>query len=504
MAPAPSSIPARGVCAAPGDGDLAISTVLGAAINAGVVGDTPPVAVFFDLTAFRRRCDALVAAFPPTTLHGYAVKANPVVGVVAAAAAAGLGAEVASIGEAHVALAAGVPPTRIVYDSPAKTDAHLIWVLSRGIHINVDNVEELERLASVRTALLAAADGPDAGEDARQAASAAAAATVGLRVNPQLGTASIAATFTASATSKFGEPLRERRDAIVAAVTDHPFVRCLHVHVGSQGVALDVMVAGASAVVDLAADINARVGRRQVDTLDIGGGMSVDYSGDNPAGGPTFEAYATALRSRTPALFDYRLVTEFGRSLAATVGWVGARVEGVKQAGGRTVVVCHAGADLFMRAAYAPDKWHHRVELYGPDGARKGGCGGPAKAHCIYQDHAHHRAGEEDAASVAATGSCSSNDEAADAPAEGLVAVDIAGPLCFSGDIIARDRQLPPAARGDWVVLREAGAYTLSVHCRHTSQLVPAVWGYEEAAPTELKLLKKGETPADVVSFWSA
>lgn len=503
MAPAPSVTP-RTACVPPRDRGLAISTVLGAAIDVGAVGDTPPVALFFDLTAFRRRCDALVAAFPPTTLHGFAVKANPVVAVVAAAAAAGLGAEVASIGEAHVALAAGVPPARIVYDSPAKTDAHLTWVLSRGIHINVDNVEELERLAVVRAALLSAADAPDAGEAEREAATAAAAATVGLRVNPQLGTASISATFTASATSKFGEPLRERRSAIVAAVIAHPFVRCLHVHVGSQGVALDVLVGGASAVVDLASEINDGLGHRQVDTLDIGGGMSVDYNGDDPAGGPTFDAYVSALRSHTPKVFDFRLVTEFGRSLASTVGWVGARVEGVKRAGGRTVVVCHAGADLFMRAAYAPNKWHHRVELYGPDGAWKGGCGGPAKGHCTYLDHLHHQVGEEDADSVSATANGSTNEEAVDTATEGLVTVDIAGPLCFSGDIIARDRLLPAAARGDWVVVREAGAYTLSAYCRHTSQLVPAVWGYDEDAPAKLKLLKKAETPADVVSFWSA
>lgn len=504
MVPTPSSIPAPAACAAPGDGGQSISTVLGSAIDTGAVGDTPPVALFFDLTAFRRRCDALVAAFPPTTLHGFAVKANPVLAVVAAAAAAGLGAEVASIGEAHVALAAGVPPAKIVYDSPAKTDAHLTWVLSRGIHVNVDNVDELERLATVRAALLSAADLPDAAQGAREAATAAAAATVGFRVNPQLGTASIAATFTAAATSKFGEPLRERRSAIVAAVAAHPFVRCLHVHVGSQGVALDVLVAGASAVVELAAEINDDVGRRQIDTLDIGGGMSVDYNGENPAGGPTFDAYVSALRSRTPKVFDFRLVTEFGRSLASTAGWVGARVEGVKRAGGRTMVVCHAGADLFMRAAYAPDKWHHRVELYGADGTWKGGCGGPAKGHCNYQDHTHDRAGDEDADSVAATANGSSNDEGQDMASKGLVAVDIAGPLCFSGDIIARDRQLPAAARGDWVVVREAGAYTMSAYCRHTSQLVPAVWGYEEAAPAKLKLLKKEETPADLVSFWSA
>jgi len=501
MAPAPCTAPSSG--GAPDNGGMAISTVLGAAIDAGEVGDDPPVALFFNLTAFRRSCGKLLAAFPSSTLHAFAVKANPVVAVVKAAADAGMGAEVASIGEAHVALAAGVLPARVVYDSPAKTDAHLKWVLSRGIHINVDNVEELTRLATVRSSLLAAGEAAEATAEQRAEATAAAGATVGLRVNPQLGTASIAATFTASATSKFGEPLRERRAAIVAAVLAHPFVRCLHVHVGSQGVALDVLVSGAEAVVELAAVINKERGHTQVDTLDIGGGMSVDYNGDNPAGGPTFESYVAALRSRVPSVFDYRLVTEFGRALAAAAGWVAARVEAVKEAGGRKIIICHAGADLFMRAAYAPDKWYHRVETYGPDGAWKGSCGGPSKGHCTYRHHRHQTTGGGDADAVAVRQEMSNVFEADDAATAGLVATDVGGPLCFSGDIIARDRLLPPASRGDWVVVREAGAYTMSAYCRHTSQLVPAVWGYEEETPTKLKLLKKRETPQDVVAFWS-
>ena len=60
---------------------------------------------------------------------------------------------------------------------------------------------------------------------------------------------------------------------------------------------------------------------------------------------------------------------------------------------------------------------------------------------------------------------------------------DVAGPLCFSGDIIAQKRRFPASTRvGDILVIHVAGGYTISMYCRHTSQLVPAVYGYSSSS----------------------
>lgn len=421
-----------------------IPEVLSAAIANGHVSDDVPAAIFYDMTALETQCKSLVNSFPPTALHGFAVKACPVVSVIRAVHAAGLGAECASIGEVALSLAAGVPPASIIFDSPAKTDAHLRYALSRGIHVNADNIEEVARIAAIRAE-------SGVGE----------ASTVGLRVNPQLGTSKIALTFTASASSKFGVPLTEERASVVAAFREYPFLSCVHVHVGSQGCAVDVLVRGAVTAVELADEINSNFSTSEprVTSIDVGGGLSVDYDGDSAA--PTFEEYTTALRETVPGLFArYRVLTEFGRKVTGKAAWVAARVQHVKHAGGRLIALGHTGADIFMRPVYQPEKWHHRIDVMSADG--KGEKGGEKKE------------------------------------------VDVAGPLCFSGDLLAVGRMLPVPEAGDWFVVRDAGAYTLSALNRHTSQLIPPVYGYDaENLTGPLKTLMRGETMEDLVKFWS-
>lgn len=140
---------------------------------------------------------------------------------------------------------------------------------------------------------------------------------------------------TATATSKFGVALRDEgaREWIVQAYTDRPWLTRLHAHTGSQGIPL-ADGAGIAETYALAEEINRRVGRRQIDTLDIGGGLPVNFGSDVTT--PTYAQYARLLAEAVPGLFDgrYGLVTEFGRSLLGKHGTVVARVEYAKSAGG--------------------------------------------------------------------------------------------------------------------------------------------------------------------------
>jgi diaminopimelate decarboxylase len=81
--------------------------------------------------------------------------------------------------------------------------------------------------------------------------------------------------------------------------------------------------------------------------------------------------------------------------------------------------------------------------------------------------------------------------------------VSVAGPLCFAGDVLARDVLLPPVDEGDWIVIRDVGAYTLSMWSRHCSRGIPAVIGYDPQRTQPMRLLRRGETPDDVVRYWS-
>ncbi len=411
-----------------------ITSVLKRALNGGYLSDAAPRAVFFDLDAFTAECKSLVKAFPRNALHGFAVKACPVVGVVRAAYLAGMGGECASEGEVALCLAAGIPPAKIIFDSPAKTDAVLLDALKKGVHINADNFDEIEQI------------------DTLMRLNGIMHASVGLRINPQIGAGTISMTSTAGLSNKFGVPLREVRAEIIAMFELYSFLNCVHVHVGSQGVSPQQLVDGATAAVQLADEINGRVPGR-ITTIDIGGGLSVDYGGDTKPEVITFSQFAEMLPE---ALSKYRIVTEFGRRLAAPVGWIAAKVQAVKSSGPKRYIICHAGADLCMRAAYAPEKWRHEIELRDAKGGLK------------------------------------------DGPTVGKF--DVAGPLCFSGDIIATDREYQQPEVGDIMVIRDAGGYTLGMYSRHTSQLVPGMYGYRRGA--EIQVLKKPETLDELVHFW--
>ncbi|MEU5049386.1 diaminopimelate decarboxylase [Streptomyces sp. NPDC021096] len=397
-----------------------------AAVRQQVVSARQPVVALLDVQGISAAAKALRAAFAEVgggteILHTFAVKATPLVPVLRLLAAEGLGAEVASPGELALARAAGVPAGRTVLDSPAKTTGELREALAAGITVNADSREELTRL----DALLAAVP---------------SASPVGLRVNPQVGGGSIGALSTATATSKFGVALRDEgaREWLVDAYLRRPWLTRIHAHVGSQGCPLELMAAGVREVVELAEEVN-RAHRAaggegsRIDTVDIGGGLPVNFASDDVA--PTHREYARLLAATVPALFDgrYGLVTEFGRSLLAKSGTILARVEYTKSAGGRRIAVTHAGAQVAVRTVFAPESWPLRVAVFDAEGR-------PKRA----------------------------------AP----VAQDVAGPCCFAGDLAAVDRLLPRIEAGDHVALLDTGAYYFSHHYAYNTLPRPGVYGF--------------------------
>ncbi|MFJ5803960.1 type III PLP-dependent enzyme domain-containing protein [Streptomyces decoyicus] len=393
-----------------------------AAVARGLVGPGEPVAGLLDIAGIRRSAAELRAAFEEFTapgtpvLHAFAVKAASLVPVLRLLAQEGLGCEVASPGELALARAAGVPVGRTVLDSPAKTLPELREALALGIAVNADNPEELTRIDALM-------------------ASAPSSAPIGLRVNPQIGGGSIGAMSTATDTSKFGVGLRDEgaRDWVVEALLARPWLTRLHAHVGSQGMPLELMAAGVRALYHLAEEINEKAGRRQIDTLDIGGGLPVNFSSD--ATTPTYREYAALLHATVPGLLSgrYGIVTEFGRSLLAKNGTVLARVEYAKSAGGRPIAVTHAGAQVATRTVFVPEAWPLRVAAYDAEGRPKTG-----------------------------------------AP----VAQDIAGPCCFAGDLVAENRPLPLLESGDHAALLDTGAYYFSTHFAYNSLPRPGIYGY--------------------------
>lgn len=419
-----------------------------AVVEQGLLGPGTPVAGLLDVAGIREAAAELRAAFeavlPAGTpvLHAFAVKAGPLVPVLRLLRESGIGAEVASPGELALARAAGVPPERTVLDSPAKTPAELREALALGIAVNADNPQELARIDGL-------------------VRSAPTRSPLGIRVNPQVGGGAIGALSTATATSKFGVALRDEgaREWLLRAYTEWPWLTRLHAHVGSQGIPLSLMARGVGEVYALAEEINRRAGRRQVEALDIGGGLPVNFGSD--ASTPTYAEYARLLAETVPGLVDgrYGLVTEFGRSLLAKHGVVVARVEYTKSAGGRAVAVTHAGVQVATRTVYAPGAWPVRIAVYDAKGRPKEGP---------------------------------------------RVVQDVAGPACFAGDLLAEGRRLPVLDPGDVVAVPDAGAYGFAHHYAYNALPRVGVYGYVSdggrGGGVRFAVVREAQTVRDIVT----
>ncbi|WP_345583081.1 diaminopimelate decarboxylase [Streptomyces prasinosporus] len=418
-----------------------------AAVEQGLLGPGVPLVGLLDVTGIRESAAELRTAFeavaaPGTpVLHAFAVKAAPLVPVLRLLHEEGVGAEVASPGELALVRAAGVPPERTVLDSPAKTPDELREALALGIAVNADNPQELDRL----DALVKEAPGT--------------ASPLGLRVNPQVGGGAIEALSTATATSKFGVALRDEgaREWVVRAYLDRPWLTRLHTHTGSQGIALSLMARGVAEAYELAEEINRRAGRQQVDTVDIGGGLPVNFASD--ATSPTYAQYARLLGDTVPGLFDgrYGLVTEFGRSLLAKHGTLLTRVEYAKRAGGRPVAVTHAGVQVATRTVYAPESWPLRIAAYDAEGRPKEGPD---------------------------------------------VVQDVAGPACFAGDLLAQGQALPLLEQGDHAAALDTGAYYFAHHYAYNSLPRPGVYGFapDGAGGVSFAVVRRAQTVEEIVT----
>eukprot|EP01124_Arcella_intermedia_P011707 TRINITY_DN1812_c0_g1_i1.p1 TRINITY_DN1812_c0_g1~~TRINITY_DN1812_c0_g1_i1.p1 ORF type:complete len:455 (+),score=86.39 TRINITY_DN1812_c0_g1_i1:39-1403(+) len=422
-----------------------VPLVLRQAIKENIVGEKTPLVLFFDLSSVDSSVKALKSSFPDHFLHTLAVKANPTLEVMKRVYALGMGFESASIGELTQSLRAAGDPSRIVFDSPVKTTQELQLALSKGVNVNADNFQELERLCRL------VKDNP---EWYRHYTTKG---RLGLRINPQVGSGSIATHSTGQFTSKFGVGLEDEgvRALILRYYKENPFLKMIHVHSGSQGMELQILAVGIKKVVDLAKVIGP-----QVDSIDMGGGLPVNFGSEEIK--PTFVDYSAVLKQTVPELFDgtfKMVITEFGRAVLAKTGWFASIVEYTKNNGGRNIVLQHIGADIAIRTVYHPTVWPLRVSIHKPDGS----------------------------ISTAQT-----------------VSQDIAGPCCIAGDIIAHQRELPLAAPGDFVVVKDVGAYYHSSYSRYNCRQAPPVIGYTvEGDNVNWKLLQKGETVQESLEMFS-
>ena len=330
---------------------------------------------------YRAYADAL-AGMPH--LVCFAVKANSNLGVLNVLARLGAGFDIVSRGELERVLAAGGEPGKIVFSGVGKTRDDMRRALEVGVHcFNVESVDELERLQLV-------------------AAELGKTANISLRVNPDVDAGTHPYISTGLKENKFGIDI-EQAPAVYARAAELANLRIVGVdcHIGSQLTSLPPFLDALERLLALIDQLAAQ--GIQIQHLDLGGGLGVQYRDEQP---PLAGDYIAAVRERLKGR-ALALVFEPGRSIVANAGVLLTRVEYLKHTAHKDFAIVDAAMnDLIRPALY--QAWMDVTPVQPRDGEAR--------------------------------------------------QYDLVGPICETGDFLAKGRELV-LAEGDLLAVRSAGAY---------------------------------------------
>jgi diaminopimelate decarboxylase len=345
----------------------------------------------------------------------FALKANSNPSILRDFAELGCGADVVSVGELQLALQAGIPPQRIVFAGVGKRDDEIFAGLEAGIRgFNVESEAELAVINELAGRLNKIAP-------------------VSLRLNPDIDIHGHPYISTGRAADKFGIELA-RAQALFAEIKKFRLVRLvgLHAHLGSQITELWPFPKIGEVLANLAQE--ARAAGHHLDYIDVGGGLGAIYeralkiaANTEPAPDlalPPTEIANTLLPALTRDLpKDCTIIFEPGRALVAGCGILITQMLYTKITRGKFFAVVDAGmTDLVRPSLY--NAYHQIVPVIQRPGEWQSG--------------------------------------------------DVVGPICESSDFLAKDRELPPVQRGDFLAVMTAGAYGFSLSSNYNARPRPA------------------------------
>ena len=340
----------------------------------------------------------------------YSIKSCGNINICKVLAEAGCGFDVTSGGELFRALQAGGDPAKIIYAGVGKTDQEIVEALNAGIAaFNIESEEEIENIDRV------------AGLIGRKAVGA-------LRINPDVDPKTHAKTATGKKETKFGVDI-ERAERVFEQYRNLKNLKIggVHLHIGSPVYEIQPYV---DAVTKATALIQRLAERGHViEWLDLGGGFAVNYK--NPDQALPVTEHAKAL---LPLLANkpYRIALEPGRYIVGNAGILLTRVLYRKTGGSKQFIIVDAGMNDLIRPTLYDS--YHFIWPARPDAAN------------VLDSRREERP-----------------------PVNGEV-VDVVGPICESGDYLAKDRALPHTKRGDLLAVFTAGAYGFAMSSNYNNR----------------------------------
>ena len=362
----------------------------------------------YDTKLFSATIDAAKAeatSLPGAQIH-FAVKSNSNPTLVSIAAKAGLGADCVSGGEIERCISCGIAPEKIMYAGVGKTDREILLALNAGIGcFNVESIPELEVISQLAT-------------------QCGKVANIAIRINPNIDAGTHAHITTGLDENKFGVSLIRALEAIKLAhkLSNINYVG-LHFHIGSQ--VLDMTpFAHLARFINQIQDRLESAGITDTVSINVGGGLGVDYNDPEANPIPDFKAYYKAYKDNLHLRPGQVLHFEFGRALSAQCGRLIAQCLYVKQAVGHDIAILDAGMTELIRPALYQAS-HKIINITGQKEQRP------------------------------------------------LHTYDVVGPICESSDVFAEQIQLPEVRRGDQFAILSAGAYGYAMASTYNMRPLP-------------------------------
>ena len=445
---------------------------------------------YYDMDVFRKTVK-LAASLSERYGIGahYALKANVEPRLVSYIASKGFGADCVSGNEVKYAVESGFARSSIVFAGVGKSDKEISDALDLGIGcFNVESLMEMQVIDAL-------------------AASKGVRANVSLRINPNIDAHTHRYVTTGLYENKFGISRHEFEAAIdILKGSKALDFKGLHFHIGSQITDVEPVY---SLECERAAEIVEwfEAHGMEVGSIDLGGGLGVDYDepDENPV--PDFEKWFSIIDRKLRRRPEQSVSIEPGRSMVAQCGSLITRVLFVKSGETKTFLIMDAGMnDLIRPALYGA---YHKIENLSAYYARtesaesedltrhhqmpgrswRAGepCGDgkpvgrdrPLEKGVGGIETRHHQmpAGEQRSGGLAL--GCARRP---DRPLEkgvqgGLRLYDVVGPVCESSDVWGEGRELPYSKRGDILAIRSTGAYGSVMSSRYNLRdLAPAVF----------------------------
>jgi diaminopimelate decarboxylase len=346
----------------------------------------------------------------------FAVKANSNLAVIKTLANLGAGGDAVSEGEIRRCLAAGIKGNKIVFSGIGKTVNELKFALENNVmQINIESEPELHALNEV-------------------AISMGIRANIAFRVNPDVDAGSHDKISTGRKHDKFGiEWERVRGIYNLASQMKGIKVQGVATHIGSQLTNLEPFSKAFAKVRGLVQDL--RADGINITHLDLGGGLGIPYK---DAEIPSPAEYARTVLAEVRDL-GCELTFEPGRLICGNAGILVSEVIYIKESSTRKFLIIDAAMNDLVRPTLY-DAYHEII----PVGARS-----PEFA-------------AQDASHDSAAGPFTGNSET----------YDIVGPICETGDVFAKQRQMPEFQAGDLLAIRSAGAYGAVMSSEYNTRLL--------------------------------